>query len=150
MCIRVSAWSGVEDMEDMCTCSCIVSAFSCFVGAFYCICPGRFVFLYIVSCFPAAVFDYTPHPHLPYTLSISTPPFISPPPPLFPRNPKEPSNKSPVIVAGKDVGEVDNDYFLVPVKILDHDGPLGTTFPIENRLLPQGVGRDGVEVQCFV
>lgn len=43
-----------------------------------------------------------------------------------------------MIVAGKDVGEVDNDYFLVPVKILDHDGPLGTAFPIENRLLPQG------------
>ncbi len=58
---------------------------------------------------------------------------------LLHRNPKDPSDKTPVIVAGKDVGEVDNDYFLVPVKILDHDGPLKTTFPIENRLLPQGM-----------
>lgn len=38
---------------------------------------------------------------------------------------------------GKDVGEVDNDYFLCPVNILGHDGPLLTAFPIENRLLPQ-------------
>lgn len=41
-------------------------------------------------------------------------------------------------MAGKDTGEVDNNYFLVPVKILDHDGPLITEFPIENRLVPQG------------
>lgn len=54
------------------------------------------------------------------------------------RDPAEPGNKAPVIVAGKDVGEVDNDYFLVPVKILDHEGPLRTEFPVENRLLPQG------------
>eukprot|EP00850_Spirogloea_muscicola_P023375 SM000352S13423 [mRNA] locus=s352:49201:51198:+ [translate_table: standard] len=38
-----------------------------------------------------------------------------------------------VIVAGKDVTEVDNDFFLVPVKILDHQGPLSCTFPVENR-----------------
>jgi hypothetical protein len=43
-----------------------------------------------------------------------------------------------VIVASKDVGEVDNDYFLIPVKILDHEGALYTSFPVENRLLPQG------------
>eukprot|EP00884_Botryococcus_braunii_P003696 jgi/Botrbrau1/13327/Bobra.0334s0005.1 len=54
------------------------------------------------------------------------------------QNPKDPKRKDPVILAGKDAGEVDNDYFLIPVKILDHEGPLKTTFPIENRLLPQG------------
>lgn len=32
---------------------------------------------------------------------------------------------------------MDNDYFLVPVNILGHDGPLTTSFPVENRLLPQ-------------
>ncbi|DBA78069.1 hypothetical protein WJX79_008629 [Trebouxia sp. C0005] len=53
-------------------------------------------------------------------------------------NPKEPTQKQPVIVAGKDVKEVDNDYFLIPVKIMDHEGPLTAGFPIENRLLPQG------------
>lgn len=51
---------------------------------------------------------------------------------------QDPKRKDPVIIAGKDAGEVDNDYFLIPVKILDHEGPLKTTFPIENRLLPQG------------
>ncbi len=51
---------------------------------------------------------------------------------------QEPQHKAPVIVAGKDVGEVDNDYLLIPVNILDHEGPLSATFPIENRLLPQG------------
>lgn len=54
------------------------------------------------------------------------------------RNPKDPTDKSPIIVAGKDVGEVDADYFLVPVPIKDHQGPVGSTFPIENRFLPQG------------
>lgn len=51
---------------------------------------------------------------------------------------QEPAKKDPVIVAGKDVSEVDNDYFLLPVSILDHEGPLMTVFPVENRLLPQG------------
>ncbi|KAK9826206.1 hypothetical protein WJX81_008221 [Elliptochloris bilobata] len=54
------------------------------------------------------------------------------------RNPKEPGAKAPVIVAGKDVAEVDTDYLLLPVSIRDHEGPLGASFPIENRLLPQG------------
>jgi nuclear protein localization family protein 4 len=54
------------------------------------------------------------------------------------RNPKEPKNEAPVIVAGKDAGDVDNDYFLLPVGIKDHEGPLATGFPIENRLLAQG------------
>ena len=51
---------------------------------------------------------------------------------------QEPKKEKPVIVAGKDVGEVDVDYFLIPVNIRDHEGPLRTSFPIENRLLPQG------------
>ena len=51
---------------------------------------------------------------------------------------QEPTQKQPVIVAGKDVKEVDNDYFLIPVKIMDHEGPFSANFPIENRLLPQG------------
>jgi nuclear protein localization protein 4 homolog len=54
------------------------------------------------------------------------------------QNPKDPADKSPIIVAGKDVSEVDADYFLVPVGIKDHEGPVGSTFPIENRFLPQG------------
>ncbi|KAK6940897.1 Nuclear pore localization protein Npl4, ubiquitin-like domain [Dillenia turbinata] len=38
-----------------------------------------------------------------------------------------------VVVGGKDTKEVDNDFFLVVVKIFDHEGPLSCTFPIENR-----------------
>ena len=47
-------------------------------------------------------------------------------------------NKEVIVVdkVSKDVTEVDNDRFLVPVKILDHAGPLATTFPVENRLHP--------------
>jgi hypothetical protein len=51
---------------------------------------------------------------------------------------QEPGHQAPVIVAGKDQGEVDNDYLLIPVNILDHEGALGAAFPVENRLLPQG------------
>ncbi len=43
---------------------------------------------------------------------------------------------------GKDADEADNDYFLCPVRILDHAGKLLTSFPVENRLTPQ-VGRRG-------
>ena len=43
-----------------------------------------------------------------------------------------------MIVAVKDLGEVDNDYFLIPVGIRDHEGGLHASFPVENRLLPQG------------
>lgn len=53
-------------------------------------------------------------------------------------NPKDPKDKTPVIVARKDVGEVDVDYFLVPVGIKDHEGVVMNSFAIENRLLPQG------------
>ena len=51
---------------------------------------------------------------------------------------QEPKKKDPVIVVGKDVSEVDVDYFLIPVHIRDHEGPLLSSFPVENRLLPQG------------
>ena len=51
---------------------------------------------------------------------------------------QDPKNEAPVIVAVKDLGEVDNDYFLIPVGIRDHEGPLYCSFPVENRLLPQG------------
>lgn len=54
------------------------------------------------------------------------------------KDPNEPDKKHPVVVAGKDVDEVDNDFFLCPVNILDHTGPLTCSFPVENRLLPQG------------
>lgn len=48
-------------------------------------------------------------------------------------DPKLSMMKKDVVVGGKDVKEVDNDFFLVVVKILDHQGPLSSTFPIENR-----------------
>lgn len=41
-----------------------------------------------------------------------------------------------VVAGGKDTMEVDNDFFLVPVKISDHQGPLSVGFPIENRGSP--------------
>lgn len=59
---------------------------------------------------------------------------------------QEPKNERPAIVAGKDQGEVDNDYLLIPVNILDHEGPLSSSFPIENRLLPQGDRRKACAV----
>ncbi|CAM6129389.1 unnamed protein product [Calypogeia fissa] len=39
-----------------------------------------------------------------------------------------------VVILGKDTRDVDNDFFLVLVKILDHQGTLSTSFPIENRI----------------
>ncbi|KAH7277662.1 hypothetical protein KP509_38G000800 [Ceratopteris richardii] len=39
-----------------------------------------------------------------------------------------------VVILGKDTRDVDNDFFLVLVKILDHQGFLSCTFPIENRM----------------
>ncbi|GAB2279345.1 hypothetical protein Dimus_013987 [Dionaea muscipula] len=51
-------------------------------------------------------------------------------------DPKVSRMKKDVVVGGKDVREVDNDFFLVVVKIFDHQGPLSTTFPIENRATP--------------
>ncbi|OMO77827.1 Nuclear pore localization protein NPL4 [Corchorus capsularis] len=48
-------------------------------------------------------------------------------------DPKLSKMKKDVVVGGKDVKEVDNDFFLVVVKIFDHQGPLSLGFPIENR-----------------
>lgn len=48
-------------------------------------------------------------------------------------DPKLSKMKKEVVVGVKDLKEVDNDFFLVLVKILDHQGPLSCTFPIENR-----------------
>lgn len=48
-------------------------------------------------------------------------------------DPKLSKMKKDVMVGVKDTREVDNDFFLVVVKISDHQGPLTTTFPIENR-----------------
>ncbi|CAE6081468.1 unnamed protein product [Arabidopsis arenosa] len=48
-------------------------------------------------------------------------------------DPKLSKLKKEVVVGVKDVKEVDNDFFLVLVKILDHQGSLACTFPIENR-----------------
>jgi len=48
-------------------------------------------------------------------------------------DPKLSKMKKEVVVGVKDLKEVDNDFFLVLVRILDHQGPLSSTFPIENR-----------------
>ncbi|KAL8539372.1 hypothetical protein ACS0TY_001122 [Phlomoides rotata] len=50
--------------------------------------------------------------------------------------PKLSRMKKEVVVGGKDTRDVDNDFFLVLVKIFDHQGPLSSTFPIENRNTP--------------
>ncbi|KAH6802224.1 Nuclear pore localization protein NPL4 [Perilla frutescens var. frutescens] len=51
-------------------------------------------------------------------------------------DPKLSRMKKEVVVGGKDTKDVDNDFFLVVVKIADHQGPLSSTFPIENRNSP--------------
>ncbi|KAL2248973.1 NPL4-like protein 1 [Sesamum indicum] len=51
-------------------------------------------------------------------------------------DPKLSRMKKDVVVGGKDTRDVDNDFFLVVVKISDHQGPLSSTFPIENRNSP--------------
>ncbi|KAH1078823.1 hypothetical protein AAZX31_19G192200 [Glycine max] len=48
-------------------------------------------------------------------------------------DPKLSKMKKDVVVGVKDTREVDNDFFLVVVKIADHQGPLSSSFPIENR-----------------
>ncbi|KAK1428232.1 hypothetical protein QVD17_17061 [Tagetes erecta] len=48
-------------------------------------------------------------------------------------DPKLSKMKKDVVVGVKDTREVDNDFFLVVVKIFDHQGPLSSTFPVENR-----------------
>lgn len=54
-----------------------------------------------------------------------------------------------VCAAGKDASEVDNDFFLIALPILDHQGPLMTSFPVENRLLPQ-VNTVGQHAVCLM
>lgn len=51
-------------------------------------------------------------------------------------DPKLSKMKKDVVVGGKDTREVDNDFFLVVVKIADHQGPLSSNFPVENRVVP--------------
>eukprot|EP00262_Sarcandra_glabra_P012420 TRINITY_DN3196_c0_g1_i1.p1 TRINITY_DN3196_c0_g1~~TRINITY_DN3196_c0_g1_i1.p1 ORF type:complete len:418 (+),score=38.20 TRINITY_DN3196_c0_g1_i1:150-1403(+) len=51
-------------------------------------------------------------------------------------DPKVSRMSKDVVVGGKDTRDVDNDFFLVLVKILDHQGPLSSTFPVENRNTP--------------
>ncbi|CAA0836643.1 NPL4-like protein 2 [Striga hermonthica] len=51
-------------------------------------------------------------------------------------DPKLSRMKKDVVVGVKDTRDVDNDFFLVVVKIFDHQGPLSSTFPIENRITP--------------
>ncbi|GJP55955.1 hypothetical protein CLOM_g14993 [Closterium sp. NIES-68] len=50
-------------------------------------------------------------------------------------DPKVSRMRKQVVVAGRDTYEVDNDFFLMPVKIVDHQGPLSTSFPVENRII---------------
>ncbi|XP_058738909.1 NPL4-like protein 1 [Vicia villosa] len=50
-------------------------------------------------------------------------------------DPKLSVMKKDVVVGVKDTKEVDNDFFLVVVKIADHQGPLSSTFPVENRII---------------
>ncbi|KAL6214796.1 hypothetical protein ACLB2K_014228 [Fragaria x ananassa] len=56
------------------------------------------------------------------------------------QDPKLSKMKKDVVVGVKDTREVDNDFFLVVVKIFDHQGPLSSTFPIENRITPVTLG----------
>jgi nuclear protein localization family protein 4 len=51
-------------------------------------------------------------------------------------DPKLTRMKKEVILLQKDTYDVDNDFFLVPVKIFDHEGSMTTTFPVENREPP--------------
>ncbi|CAN6561384.1 hypothetical protein C1H46_024444 [Malus baccata] len=51
-------------------------------------------------------------------------------------DPKLSKMKKDVVLGVKDTKEVDNDFFLVVVKIFDHQGPLSSSFPIENRNTP--------------
>jgi nuclear protein localization family protein 4 len=48
-----------------------------------------------------------------------------------------PKNPEAVIVAGRDVTKVEVEFLLTVVPIMDHEGPLRTNFPVENRLTGQ-------------
>eukprot|EP00898_Chlorokybus_atmophyticus_P002488 jgi/Chlat1/323/Chrsp1S03191 len=54
-------------------------------------------------------------------------------------DPKHTKMNKEVILLGKDTMIVDNDFFLVPAKIFDHEGPLSHTFPVENRVFGQNL-----------
>ncbi len=46
-------------------------------------------------------------------------------------------DKAEVYLLRKEVQEIDVEFFLVPTAILDHEGPLKASFPIENRFIGQ-------------
>ncbi len=46
-------------------------------------------------------------------------------------------DKDVVIVAGRDCRRIENEFLITVVPIMDHEGPLRTRFPIENRLTGQ-------------
>ena len=45
--------------------------------------------------------------------------------------------KEMAVVAGKDTRKIECEFLITVVPILDHEGPLQTAFPIENRLTGQ-------------
>lgn len=47
--------------------------------------------------------------------------------------------KDVVIVAGRDMRRIENEFLITTVPIKDHTGPLATGFPVENRLTGQTV-----------
>ena len=47
------------------------------------------------------------------------------------------AEKEIVIVAGRDVRQIENEFLITAVPIRDHEGPLSTSFPVENRLTGQ-------------
>lgn len=53
------------------------------------------------------------------------------------RNPHDAEIKLPVMISGKDTDTVDNDFFLVPIAVRDHEGPFFSSFAVENRLTGQ-------------
>ena len=48
-------------------------------------------------------------------------------------------DKEVAIVAGRDTRKIENEFLVTVVPIMDHSGPLTTTFPVENRLTGQTV-----------
>jgi nuclear protein localization family protein 4 len=53
------------------------------------------------------------------------------------QHPTDKSVKLPVMINTNDTNEVDNDFWLVPMRVLDHAGPWMLSFPVENRLIGQ-------------
>ena len=50
--------------------------------------------------------------------------------------------RPPVVVAGRDVRAVEVEFLQCVVPILDHEGPLATRFPVENRVTHVAGGAD--------